>query len=290
MQIGIDLGATKIEYVLLDNNNSEIIRKREKTPGNYKKLLKLLSNIINNLSKEYNEQLNVGICHPGSMDTSGRMFNTYNMKWIKGKKIKSDLTPILSNKIIFENDANCFAFSEAIDGVAKDYNSVFGIILGSGTGGGFVIDKKIVRGANHIAGEWGHNFLPGFGLNEKKEKIKLDYRFSSQQFISGKGLENLFYKDYKIKTNAHEILTNKKNKKFILSFKDRLARSLVSVINILDPEIIVFGGGLSNEIKDLNEIKKFCEKYLEVKSLNTVFSHPAHGDSSGVRGAAILSR
>ena len=103
-------------------------------------------------------------------------------------------------------------------------------------------------------------------------------------------MENLFYKDYKIKTNAHEILTNKKNKKFILSFKDRLARSLVSVINILDPEIIVFGGGLSNEIKDLNEIKKFCEKYLEVKSLNTVFSHPAHGDSSGVRGAAILSR
>ena len=290
MQIGIDLGATKIEYVLLDSNNSEIIRKREKTPGNYKKLLKLLSNIINNLSKEYSEQLNVGICHPGSMDKKGRMFNTYNMKWIKGKRIRYDLTSIIPNKIIFENDANCFALSEAIDGVAKDYSSVFGIILGSGTGGGFVIDKKIIRGANHIAGEWGHNFLPGFGLNEKKEKIKFDYKFSSQQFISGKGLENLFYRNYKIKQNAHQILNNKKNKKFILNFKDRLARSLASVINIIDPEIIVFGGGLSNEIKDLNEIKKICGKYLEVKSLNTILSHPVHGDSSGVRGAAILSR
>ena len=290
MQIGIDLGATKIEYVLLDENNSEILRKREKTPKNYKKLLTLLSSIINKLSEEYNKLLDVGICHPGSMDKNGKVFNTYNMKWIKGKKIKYDLTSIISNRIIFENDANCFAFSEAIDGAAKEYSSVFGIILGSGTGGGFVIDKKIVRGANHITGEWGHNFLPGFGLNEKKEKIKYSYKYSSQQFISGKGLENLFKKDYKVKQTAHKILSNKKNKRFIFSFKDILPRSLASVINIIDPEIIVFGGGLSNEITNLNEIKKICEKYLEIKSLNTVFSHPAHGDSSGVRGAAILSR
>ena len=290
MQIGIDLGATKIEYVLLDVDNSEILRKREKTPKNYKKLLALLSNIISKLSGEYNKLLDVGICHPGSMDKSGRIFNTYNMKWIRGQKIKYDLTSIISNRIIFENDANCFAFSEAIDGAAKEYSNVFGIILGSGTGGGFVIDKKIVRGANHVTGEWGHNFLPGFGLNEKKDKIKYSYKYSSQQFISGKGLENLFKKDYKVKQSAHQILTNKKNKRFMLSFKDRLARSLASVINIIDPEIIVFGGGLSNEIRNLNEIKKICEKYLEIKSLNTIFSHPAHGDSSGVRGAAILSR
>tara|TARA_B100000963_G_scaffold254115_1_gene222695 strand:+ start:2357 stop:3229 length:873 start_codon:yes stop_codon:yes gene_type:complete len=290
MQIGIDLGATKIEYVLLDNNNSEILRQRKETPKNYKKLLELISNIINNLSKKYNEKLNVGICHPGSMDLKGKVFNTYNMKWIKDKKIKYDLTSIIPNKVIFENDANCFAFSEAIDGVAKDYNSVFGIILGSGTGGGFVINKKIIKGANHIAGEWGHNFLPGYGINEKKNKIKYNYKFSSQQFISGKGLEKLFKENYKINKTAHQILNNKKNKKFISSFKDRLARSLASVINILDPEIIIFGGGLSNEIKNLNEIKTICQKYLEINSLNTIFSHPAHGDSSGVRGAAILSR
>ena len=291
MQIGIDLGATKIEYVVLDNNNSEIIRQRENTPSNYKKLLEVISSIIKRLSTKYNQDLNVGICHPGSMDSKGRVFNTYNLKCIKDKKIKHDLSSLVPNRLKFENDANCFALSEATDGVAKDFNSVFGIILGSGTGGGFVIDRKIIRGANHIAGEWGHNFLPGYGLNnEEKTKIKYDYKFTSQQFISGKGLEKLYERKRNIKKNAHQILNNKKNEKFILSFKDRLARSLASLINIIDPDIIVFGGGLSNEIKNLDEIKKIVTKYLEVKTLNTIFSHPAHGDASGVRGAAFLVR
>jgi len=290
MRIGIDLGATKIEYVVLDDNNSEIIRQREITPHNYKKLLEKISHIIKSLTKKYNQEFNVGICHPGSMDNKGRIFNTYNLKSIANKKIEQDLRSLVKNKIIFENDANCFALSESIDGVAKNYNVVFGIILGSGTGGGLVIDQKIVRGANHIAGEWGHNFLPGFGINEKKDKIKYHYRFSTQQFISGKGIESLYKLSNKSKKTAHSIFSDKKNNKFVKLFKDRLARSLAGLINIIDPDIIVFGGGLSNEIKDLNEIKKITLKYLEVKQLNTVFSHPAHGDSSGVRGAAFLSR
>ena len=290
MQIGIDLGATKIEYIVLDDNNSEIIRQREITPHNYKKLLEKISHIIKSLTKKYNQEFNVGICHPGSMDNKGRIFNTYNLKSIANKKIEQDLRSLVKNKIIFENDANCFALSESIDGVAKNYNVVFGIILGSGTGGGLVIDQKIVRGANHIAGEWGHNFLPGFGINEKKDKIKYHYRFSTQQFISGKGIESLYKLSNKSKKSAHTIFNDKKNNKFVKLFKDRLARSLAGLINIIDPDIIVFGGGLSNEIKDLNEIKKITLKYLEVKQLNTVFSHPAHGDSSGVRGAAFLSR
>ncbi len=290
MRIGIDLGATKIEYVVLDDNNSEIIRQREITPHNYKELLEKISHIIKSLTKKYNQEFNVGICHPGSMDNKGRIFNTYNLKSIANKKIEQDLRSLVKNKIIFENDANCFALSESIDGVAKNYNVVFGIILGSGTGGGLVINQKIVRGANHIAGEWGHNFLPGFGINEKKDKIKYHYRFSTQQFISGKGIESLYKLSNKSKKSAHSIFNDKKNNKFVKLFKDRLARSLAGLINIIDPDIIVFGGGLSNEIKDLNEIKKITLKYLEVKQLNTVFSHPAHGDSSGVRGAAFLSR
>ena len=131
MQAGIDLGATKIEYVVLDNNNSEIIRQRENTPSNYKKLLEVISSIIKRLSTKYNQDLNVGICHPGSMDSKGRVFNTYNLKCIKDKKIKNDLSSLVPNRLKFENDANCFALSEATDGVAKDFNSVFGIILGS---------------------------------------------------------------------------------------------------------------------------------------------------------------
>ena len=290
MQLGIDLGATKIEYVVLDDNNSEIIRQREITPNNYKKLLEKISHIIKRLTKEYNKEFNVGICHPGSMDNKGKIFNTYNLKCIANKKIKQDIKSLVRNKIFFENDANCFALSEAIDGVAKNYKLVFGIILGSGTGGGLVLNQKIIRGANHIAGEWGHNFLPGFGINEKKDKIKYHYRFSTQQYISGRGLESLYRLNNTSKKSAHSILNDKKNIKFVKLFKDRLARSLAGLINIIDPDIIVFGGGLSNEIKDLNEIKRITLKYLEVKKLNTVFSHPAHGDSSGVRGAAILSR
>ena len=290
MEIGIDLGATKIEYVILNDNNSELLRQRKKTPTNYKQLLKLLSNIIKELSKKYNQQLNVGICHPGSIDSKGKIFNTYNMKWIVNKKIKNDLSSLVDNKLIFENDANCFTLSEAIDGSAKNYNSVFGVILGSGTGGGFVINQKIIRGANCIAGEWGHNFLPGFGIYEKKTINRYDYKFTSQQYISGKGIENLFNTKNKSKNSAHQILNDKKNKRFISIFKDRLARSLASLINIVDPDIIVFGGGLSNEIKNLNEIKTITAKYLGFKSLNTIFSHPAHGDASGVRGAAFLVR
>ena len=153
MQLGIDLGATKIEYVVLDDNNSEIIRQREITPNNYKKLLEKISHIIKRLTKEYNKEFNVGICHPGSMDNKGKIFNTYNLKCIANKKIKQDIKSLVRNKIFFENDANCFALSEAIDGVAKNYKLVFGIILGSGTGGGLVLNQKIIRGANHIAGE-----------------------------------------------------------------------------------------------------------------------------------------
>ena len=290
MQIGIDLGATKIEYVVLDNNNSELLRQRENTPSNYKKLLEVISSIIKSLSKKYNQDLNVGICHPGSMDAKGRVFNTYNLKCIKDKKIEHDLSSSVPNRLKFENDANCFALSEAIDGAAKNFNSVFGIILGSGTGGGYVINRRIIRGANHIAGEWGHNFLPGYGLNENRTQIKYNYKFTSQQFISGKGLENLYNSKKNSKSKAHQILNDTKNKKFILSFKDRLARSLASLINIIDPDIIVFGGGLSKEIKNLDEIKNIVLRYLEVKSLNTTFSHPAHGDASGVRGAAFLVR
>ncbi len=210
MRIGIDLGATKIEYVVLDDNNSEIIRQREITPHNYKELLEKISYIIKSLTKKYNQEFNVGICHPGSIDNKGRIFNTYNLKSIANKKIERDLRSLVKNKIIFENDANCFALSESIDGVAKNYNIVFGIILGSGTGGGLVIDQKIIRGANHIAGEWGHNFLPGFGINEKKDKIKYHYRFSTQQFISGKGIESLYKLSNKSKKSAHSIFNDKK--------------------------------------------------------------------------------
>ena len=179
--------------------------------------------------------------------------------------------------------------SEALDGAAKNYNVVFGIIIGSGTGGGIVINKKILKGANYISGEWGHLPLPIFGnLNDKKHiKSKISH-MQIQKFISGRGLEKLYYK----KITAREIF-NKSDKftktVFIKQFKIRLARALVNLIYTIDPDVFVFGGGLSNEISSLNEIKRMVIKNMELKNINTKFLKAKYGDASGVRGAARLN-
>ena len=164
MQIGIDLGATKIEYVVLSKNGKEIIRSRLKTPNNYRKAIKEIKNIVLTIDKIFKKKLNVGICPPGSIDkNTGLVKNSTNATWLNKKKLNLDLKKILKRNVFCENDANCFTLSESTDGSAKHYKVVFGIILGSGTGGGIVINKKILTGSNHLAGEWGHMAIPIFG-------------------------------------------------------------------------------------------------------------------------------
>jgi fructokinase len=292
MQIGIDLGATKIEYVVLSKNGKEIIRSRVKTPNNYRKAIKEIKNIVLSIDKIFKKKLNVGICHPGSIDkNTGLVKNSTNATWLNKKKLNLDLKKILKRNVFCENDANCFTLSESTDGSAKHYKVVFGIILGSGTGGGIVINKKILTGSNHLAGEWGHMAIPIFGNLEDKKFIQKNIKkMEIETFVSGKGLEKL----YKKKLSAHMIFNkenkNKFDRKFIKNFKLRLARSLVNLIYTLDPDAIVFGGGLSNEITFLNELKSLLIKNLKVKNLNTVFLKPDFGDASGVRGAAMLGR
>ena len=291
MQIGIDLGATKIEYVVLNKNGKELVRGRGKTPVNYKKTLFEIKKIVRFVDIKFKKKLNIGLCHPGSIDkNSGLVRNSSNALWLNNQKLKLDLKKILRRSVYCENDANCFTLSEAIDGIAKNYKTVFGIILGSGTGGGIVINKKIIAGSNNFAGEWGHMSLPIFGsLNDIKFINKDMKKMCVETFVSGKGLEKL----YKKKLTAHQIFNKKKNlkdKKFIKNFKIRLARSLTNIIYTIDPDAIVFGGGLSNEIDFLNELKSMVIKLLKVKQLNTVFLKPAFGDASGVRGASILGR
>ena len=283
MQIGIDLGATKIEYVLLNDKGDEIIRDREKTPLDYSETIDTISNIVNKLDTKYNNTFEVGICHPGSISNeTGLLNNATNSPWMNEKLFQKDIAKKLNRNVFCENDANCFALSESIDGSAKHYNIVFGIILGSGCGGGFVVNKKIVKGANNFAGEWGHNRFP---LKEG----------TVQDFLSGLSLSRIFNEKFKKNLKASEIfdLYRKKNTeacKIIEEYKENLAISLSSVINILDPDAIVFGGGVSNEITFLDEIKGKIEKYLNEKKINTAFIKPLYGDASGVRGAARLGR
>ena len=281
MQIGIDLGATKIEYVLLDNNGKELIRERQNSPSDYKTTLKDLENIVNKLDKKYQKKFNVGICHPGSISNeTGLLKNAHNSPWLNDKTFQNDISKMLNRNVFCENDANCFALSESIDGSAKHYNIVFGIILGSGCGGGLVVNKKIVKGANNLAGEWGHNNLV-FG--------------NAENFLSGLSLSNRFNNKFKKKLKASEIFDlfrkNDENaNKIINEYKENLSISLSSIINILDPDAIVFGGGVSNEITFLDEIKEKIEKLIGEAKINTAFIKPMYGDASGVRGAARLGR
>jgi len=172
MQIGIDLGATKIEYVLLDDDNIELKRDRVQTPKDYEKTIITITEIVEKLEKN-SGKFNVGICHPGAADkTTGLIKNAHNSQWLNNKNLIKDLKLKMNNNFLTENDANCFCLSEAFDGSASHYETVFGIILGSGCGGGLVINKKIISGANGLGGEWSLNQMPFSNTpNLKSDKI-----------------------------------------------------------------------------------------------------------------------
>ena len=241
MQIGIDLGATKIESVLLDKEGKELLREREKSPQDYHKTLTSIKDIVNKIEKKYNNKFNVGVGHPGSIPSdTGLLKNANNSPWMNNKPFQKDISKLLDRTIYCENDANCFALSEAKDGSASHYKIVYGIILGSGCGG---------------------------------------------------GLEALFHENYKKKITTKEIFSKKKeNSQFINDFLNRLARSLSILINIIDPDAIVFGGGVSNEIENLDLLKNMAGNFAGKKNIKTSFIKPKFGDASGVRGAAILGR
>ena len=297
MQIGIDLGATKVEYVLLDNNNKELERSRTETPNNFTETVKLIIKIVENLENKYKSKFVVGICHPGNLDSStGVIKNAHNSLWLNNQNLIGELKKKIRNDIFSENDANCFSLSEALDGAARHYNIVFGLILGSGCGGGLVINKKIVSGANGLGGEWSLNQMP---IKDIKSNIEHNENFDFSEriegYLSGKSIEKNYYNIFKKKLSAKDIFAEYRNNnsnalKFINNYKIHLARSLVIIITTVDPDAIVFGGGVSNEINFLEEIKTLTSSFLNEKNLKTVFLKPIYGDASGVRGAALLGR
>ena len=296
MQIGIDLGASKIEYVLLDDVGNEHHRERTEVPKNYMDTLSIIKKIVIELERKAGKELPVGVCHPGihSIQT-GLVKNAPNSFWINGKPLQRDLRSEIGKEIYCENDANCFALSEAIDGSGKHYKIVYGIILGSGAGGGLVIDKKIVSGPNGVAGEWGHNQIPYFAAKKENFDSSNAREAEIESFISGLGLAKRFNKIYGKNLKANEIFALNRShdidaERFIDDFKVNLAMSLSSIINILDPDAFIFGGGVSNEIDFLNEIESMVKKFVIGKEYEGVFLKPKYGDASGVRGAARLGR
>ncbi len=296
MKIGIDLGGTKTEGILIDSHGKELKRERIKTEKNYDGSIEGISSIVNNFEKDYGLVNSVGIGMPGAISSDTALIKNANSIWLNGKPLKKDLEKRLNRKINLENDANCFALSEAVDGAGKGYEVVFGVIIGTGTGGGVVINHKVLRGRNSIGGEWGHVTLPNRSEDEKKY-VKNCYCGKigcMETYVSGPGFSSCFNLRFNKNYDSHQILEGFKNNDpdciyALKKYTDQLARGLSLVCNILDPDIIVLGGGMSNIDFIYENINEQINSYVFTDNLKTKIVKNIHGDSSGVRGAAWLS-
>ena len=297
MRIGIDLGGTKIEGIALNDVGHELVRKRIDAPqGNYHNTLHAITNLITDIESETRHTGTVGIGIPGTISPKTGLVKNANSVWLIDQPLQSDLESLLKREIRIENDANCFVVSEATDGAAKDAEVVFGVIIGTGTGGGIFVRGQSIIGANAIAGEWGHNPLPWPTQEELPgRECYCGKSGCIETWLSGPGFAN----DHKLRnyqannTTAKDIVAlAKQGNHFAVEslryYEERLAKSLASIINIIDPDVIVLGGGMSN-IQDLyTSVPRLWGEYVFSDHVTTELVPPKHGDSSGVRGAAWL--
>mgnify|MGYP001208346932 CR=1 FL=1 len=295
MKIGIDLGGTKTEAILIDNEGIELFRKRIVTQKNYEGTIEGIQVLVKDFEKKFGEVESVGIGMPGAVSLDSSLVKNANSIWLNGKPLKKDLEKSLKRKIALENDANCFTLSEAVDGAGKDYKVVFGVIIGTGVGGGIVIDKKVISGINKISGEWGHISLPHRTDFEKKHAKQCYCGHSGciETYVSGPGFEHIFNSINRENLSSHQIIegyinNDKRCAEALKNYVNYLARGLTLVINILDPDIIVLGGGMSNIDFIYENIDTELKKYVFSDSVKTKIVKHFHGDSSGVRGAAWL--
>jgi len=296
MKIGIDLGGTKTEAILIDQEGKELKRKRIKTEKNYKGTINGIVSIVKNFESEFGNCSSVGIGMPGAVSLDSALVKNANSIWLNGRPLKKDLELKLNRSINLENDANCFALSEAVDGAGKDEKVVFGVIIGTGVGGGVVVNKNVLQGKNNICGEWGHITLPNKTDDEKKyvNKCYCGKNGCIETYLSGPGFSSSFNLRYSEDYDTHEIIKgceeNDKNcREAINRYIDHLARGLSIVCNILDPDIIVLGGGMSNIDFIYEQIDDAIKKYIFSDFFHTKIVENMHGDSGGVRGAAWLS-
>lgn len=276
-RIGIDLGGTKTEVAVLDELGATLFRRRVPTPaGDYSGTVETIAGLVREAEAFAGAGAPVGIGTPGTRSrTSGLMIDA-NSTVLIGKPLYDDLVRAIGRPIRMANDANCFVLSEAVDGAARDHHVVFGVILGTGVGGAISVGKRVLDGANGIAGEWGHNPLPWPQSDEAPGPACYCGKCGCiETFLSGPAL-------------AREQSVHGEEQALRL-YEDRLARALASVMNILDPDAIVLGGGVSNIETLYEHVPALLPRYVFSDSVRTALLHNAHGDSSGVRGAAMLS-
>lgn len=285
-KLGVDLGGTKIEAVLLDENFNVIKRKRIPTPQNdYQKILDSISSLVVEISENISDY-SLGICTPGAISKQTGLIKNSNTQSLIGKSLKEDLENKIGKKVFIENDANCFALAEATLGIAMDFDLVFGVILGTGVGGGMVISKKLYTGRTNIAGEWGHHTLHRNG-----NMCYCGKTGCVETYISGPSLENYWTKLTGKSQSLRAILTSTNNdnwQKWKNEFLENFGYGLANVIDILDPDAIVLGGGLSNIDFLYTEGKESVYDKVFSDLVDTPILKNKLGDSAGVFGACML--
>jgi fructokinase len=295
MQIGIDLGGTKIEAIALDADTPVAVRRRVATPRDYTGTLDTIARLVAEIEAETGRTGSVGVGIPGVVSNTTGLVKNANSTWLIGRPLLADLEARLTRPVRVANDANCFTLSEAIDGAGQGFEAVFGVILGTGVGGGIAIRQRIHEGPNQIAGEWGHNPLPWM-TDEERAAAPSCYcgkRGCVETFLSGPGFE----RDHAVRSGGQcssqdivrAALSGDANAIQTLErYHDRLARALASVINVLDPDVIVLGGGMSNLPALRSAVSALLPRYVFSDTVLTRIVLNVHGDSSGVRGAAWL--
>ena len=309
MRIGVDIGGTKIEVIALGSNNKELVRKRILTPReNYSGTLNSVKELIETAEKQAKliestkKPASIGIGIPGTISLETGLVKNANSTWLIGHKLDQDLINILNRPVKIENDANCLAISETLDGAAVGYKTVFAVILGTGVGGALCINGALLTGRNSIAGEWGHNPLPWPATSEDGRELLGTTCYCGQRscvetFLSGDGLKTSYaiLSGRNIQETPSPIQINKlllEGETFatlaLKLYATRLAKSLSTVINLIDPEVIVLGGGLSNIDFLYQRVPALWSQWVFSDNVKTKLVKNLYGDSSGVRGAAYL--
>lgn len=295
MQIGVDLGGTKTEAIALASDSVVAGRRRVPTPREYGGTLDAIVRLVGELESETGRGGTVGVGIPGVVTRATGLVKNANSIWLNGRPLQADLESRLARPVRVANDANCFALSEASDGAGRGYDTVFGVILGTGVGGGIAIRRRIHDGPNQIAGEWGHNPLPWITEQERASAPACYCGKTGciETFLSGPGFERDHALHSGVTRSSHDIVRlaaagNADALEALRRYEDRLARALAGVINILDPDIVVLGGGMSNLPDLAPSVSTLLPRYVFSDTVQTVVAPNLHGDSSGVRGAAWL--
>ncbi|MGE0356160.1 MAG: ROK family protein [Burkholderiales bacterium] len=294
-RIGIDLGGSKIEIAVLDAAGAIAHRRRIATPaGDYDACLAAIAGLVAQAERERGARLAVGVSMPGSLSPSTGRVRNANSTWFNGRALKEDLEARLDREVRFANDANCFAASEAADGAARGARAAFGVILGTGVGGAIVVDGRVLEGANAIAGEWGHNPLPL--ADDEGRPLPRCYcgrEGCIETYLSGPALAADHARATGERIDAEALARRAAGgdtacEASLRRYESRLARALATVVNLLDPEVIVLGGGLSKLARLYERVPAQWGAYIFSDEVRTRLVPPVHGDAGGVRGAAWL--